>query len=129
MSVTDDVFGDPCLLVVKHLTAKLTCGAPNSTSTASSSQQQQPNAVSYPPFTYNVSVPAGSSGSVVMPTFGSAAGGLVIAESGQAVWSGGAFVAGVAGVFSAKVETDATGSNVRFEIGSGDYSFSVQVTL
>ena len=43
-------------------------------------------------------------------------------ESGAPVWSDGAFVAGVDGVYAGSAQAD---GSVTLEIGSGNYSFTV----
>jgi hypothetical protein len=53
---------------------------------------------------------------------GTAAAGVVITESGQAVWKSGAYVAGVDGVTGAKVVAQA----IEIAHGSGTFDFSSQ---
>ena len=79
-------------------------------------------------FTYTVTVPSGSTASVVLPTFGvkSSDTGLTVKEGGVAVWAKGAFVgSSVDGVVSAAAGLDLSGPNVAVEIGSGTYTFTV----
>ena len=68
----------------------------------------------------DVTIPPGSAAEVVLPVgdaFGTAA-----TESGAPVWSDGAFVAGVDGVYAGSAQAD---GSVMLEIGSGTYSFTV----
>ena len=143
VDVDDTVFGDPCLDVQKVLSAQLTC-----------SPAKGEGALA---FTYRVTVPVGSTGSVILPTMGvdptkgaypyrvSLMGkerfesrrlahaqhgfgivGVTVTEGGSAVWQDGSFVAGGAvGVGAAEILTDATGQNIKFAVGSGDYDFAV----
>ena len=108
-TANDPTFKDPCPLVLKRFAAKVKCKANTPTHV----------------FDYDITVPVGSTGSVVLPTFGAATSSVQITESGSAVWAKGAFVAGVAGVTGAASEHDATGDNIRITVGSGDYHFAV----
>eukprot|EP00750_Incisomonas_marina_P020197 INCI3819.1.p1 GENE.INCI3819.1~~INCI3819.1.p1 ORF type:complete len:646 (+),score=85.21 INCI3819.1:1504-3441(+) len=113
VDVDDTVFGDPCLDVQKVLSAQLTC-----------SPAKGEGALA---FTYRVTVPVGSTGSVILPTMGvDPTKGVTVTEGGSAVWQDGSFVAGGAvGVGAAEILTDATGQNIKFAVGSGDYDFAV----
>lgn len=111
--VQDTAFGDPCFDVKKMLKAKLAC-KPSGASKVTR-------------FTYSIGVPTGSTGSVVLPTFGAAIADVDIAEAGTLVFTKGAFVSGVTGVQAAAAETDATGQNVRVAVTSGAYDFTVCV--
>ena len=80
-------------------------------------------------FTYTITVPLGSTASVVLPTFGAGTTdpSLTITEGGQQVWAGGKYVPGTAGagVVNATAGRDAGGAFVAVEVGSGSYSFKV----
>lgn len=67
--------------------------------------------------TLNVTIPGNSTASVWVPKVGLA--DVVIAEGSKPIWHAGKFVPGVPGVESA---SDA-GDWVKFEVGSGTYSF------
>ena len=109
--------GDPCPNEAKHLSVAVTCsGAPTRPSKAALQ------------LTYTVTIPPGSTASVVLPTFGAAAdaSSLFMTEGAAALWKGGTFVGGgVPGVVSAAAGEDAGGPHVRFEVGSGQYIFRV----
>lgn len=118
--VNNDAFGgDPCLDVVKTLAVKATCSTPSTP---------------YTVWTYNVTVPVGSTASVVVPVFGddaaSATSPLVVQEGGTPVWQEGKFVgvsAAPPGVTGAEVASASLGggSAVAIEVGSGSYAFTV----
>eukprot|EP00038_Savillea_parva_P019866 m.29376 g.29376 ORF g.29376 m.29376 type:complete len:1049 (+) comp4590_c0_seq1:93-3239(+) len=71
----------------------------------------------------DITVPPNAAAVVDVPTVGPATTASVL-EGGHAVWSGGKFVPGVAGVVSATVGTD--GRSIVFQVMSGTYSFIVQ---
>ena len=102
-----------CFSPGRTLAVKVTCGGGVPT---------PPPPVGKPVFKYSVVVPTGSTAKVVLPQFGAKAAS--IAEAAGTVWTGGAYVTGVAGVTSAS--TDALG-NVAISIGSGSYAFIVYV--
>ena len=108
--------GDPCFGTKKHLDVAIQC-----------SKAPKPTGPGPLQFTYTVTVPTGSSASVVLPTFGAKAAdaALAIQEGGVNVWAGGKFVAGVAGVVGAAAGADAAGPHIAIEIGDGDYVFTV----
>lgn len=55
--------------------------------------------------------------------------GVTVTEGGSVIWRNGTFIAGGAvGVVAAEVLTDATGPNIKFAVGSGDYDFAVATT-
>jgi alpha-L-rhamnosidase len=70
-------------------------------------------------FSYNVTVPVGSTASVRLPKFNTT--GVQVTEDSTAVWSNGKFVP-VPGVASGSED----GGAVQFEVGSGDYSFTMR---
>jgi hypothetical protein len=65
-------------------------------------------------------VPAGATATVAVPTMGASAPGVVVTEGGTPVWKNGEFVAGTAGVLSAKV----VGGAIEFAVASGAYKFA-----
>lgn len=76
-------------------------------------------------FFLNVTVPAGSTGEIHAPLFGRAAT-AEIRESGDLLWSKGAFVPGAAaGVLNGTLDTD--GAYAIFTTVSGAYSFTLYV--
>ena len=80
-------------------------------------------------FNYSVTVPLGSTASVVISTFGRSAAdsALQVTEGDHAtpIWTQGAYVPGVPGVTGAANQTDLGGEYVAVEVGSGDYNFQV----
>lgn len=117
VAATNGVFGgDPCINVVKHLSAQAAC-------------KRQPTPGSVEVFAYDVTVPAGSTASVILPTMGGdvTAKGVAVTEGGAAIWQNGAFVSGVPGVAGAGPADPSMGGKAALavEIGSGDYSFVV----
>jgi hypothetical protein len=105
---TVDYFGgvDPCPMVLKHLAVAL---------------EGECSGVS---FTYSITIPTGSTATVVVPTMGVAPGGVIMEEGGVVVWSKGAFAPGVPGVPAAAPGGD--GASVVFSgVGSGSYVFTV----
>ena len=67
--------------------------------------------------TLDVTIPTGSQAEVNVPTMGLK--NVVVAESGNTVFSDGAYVSGAAGISRATLEPN----YVAFDIGSGTYSF------
>lgn len=100
---------DPCFNVTKKLAVQVSC-----------SQAPGPVPAGTPAFAYAVSIPTGSTASVVLPQFGSKT--AEISEVSGAVWKNGAYTPGVAGVTGAS--TDAKG-NVVIAVGAGSYTFTV----
>ena len=96
---------DPCYGTPKQLAGKVTCAAAPSAGGAS--------------LALKVSVPPGSDSRLVVPLLGSDASKVVITENGTAVFTGGAYKAGAAGVTGAVVGTD----SISIMHGSGDYVF------
>ena len=70
-------------------------------------------------FRYQVSIPANTTGTVVIPVFGSR--DAVLTESGARIWERGRFPGGVAGVTEVKEES----GRLRIAIESGDYNFEI----
>jgi alpha-L-rhamnosidase len=68
-------------------------------------------------YSYEVSIPANTSATVVLPA-GSQA---LLTESGEVVWQDGAFVSGVPGVWN----VTADGQGLRLSLESGNYRFHV----
>jgi hypothetical protein len=68
--------------------------------------------------TFTVSIPVNSLARVYVPVIGTHP---VIRESDKVVWQEGAYVPGAAGISSAAVD----GAYVRFDIGSGTYTFTL----
>lgn len=97
---------DPCYDVVKRLSVALTgsrCAAPL--------------------YTLSVTVPAGGSATVRVPTRGAGPARATVTEGGTPVWAGGAFRPGaVPGVTSGAAAPD--GSGVVLTVGSGTYAFA-----
>ena len=100
--------GDPCVNTVKILAVNMTgnCGAP----------------VGPRKYLLATVVPVGASAQVIVPIFQSPTSATIL-ESGNAVWQGGAFVPGVAGVSAGVAGNDT--SSVVFSVVSGSYSFAV----
>lgn len=98
---SDDLFGDPCLDVKKVLALKAVCTKAKL-------------------FTYDVSIPVGTTAQVIIPKMGSAS--PVFMEGSNTIYSEGKFVPGTTGVIGA---TD-SGAAVSFATLSGDYVFSVE---
>ena len=67
----------------------------------------------------DVTIPANTAATVSLP--GSGTGPFTIQESGTTVWSGGAYISGVAGLSGASLN----GSRVEVQVGSGTYRFRV----
>ena len=107
--------GDPCFDTLKKLAVSAECSG---------------STESVLKFSYDVSVPVGSTATVVLPTFGSSPTDAAVAidESGQPVWEKGAFQPGSAptGVTGASAGKDSAGGpTVEIEIGSGNYNFQL----
>jgi hypothetical protein len=66
----------------------------------------------------NASLPANVAGTISVPVAGLA--NAVVTEGGVAVWRGGAFVPGPAGLYGAALD----GAYVTFAVGSGQYAFA-----
>jgi len=117
ITVSSQTFGgDPCFGTKKFLDVEIKCSG-GTGPTAAALQ-----------FTYTVTVPSGSTASVVLPTFGAKSSDtlLTVNEGGVAVWAKGAFVgSSVDGVVSAAAGSDLSGPNVAVEVGSGTYTFTV----
>lgn len=99
ISVSDDVFGDPCYDVVKHFNARLA---------GSCEQVVIQQAVTFP---------ANTAGAIVVAVGNAST--ATISESGTTVWVAGAYVPGVAGITGARAVT----SGVEFSVGSGEFLF------
>jgi hypothetical protein len=117
-STGNSAFGpDPCFGTRKKLAVQVTCKVP--------SGPTPPTKV----FTYNVTIPVGSTASVRLPGFGAngATSGVTITEGAVAVFSKGKFISGVTGVTGAvwNLATQA----VDLVVGSGTYSFGVVVSV
>jgi alpha-L-rhamnosidase len=67
----------------------------------------------------NVTIPANCCARVSVPKMGLA--DVTITEGGQAVWVDGAFVGGVSGIVGGSERA----GDVTFEVGSGDYAFTM----
>ena len=102
---SDQLFTDPCFNVSKHLAVQVECSGGTSAT---------------PVFTYAVTVPVGSTATVVLSAFGGGAKSEVT-ESGTAVWSKGAYVPGAAGITGATCD----GKSIGVSVGSGRYVFTV----
>lgn len=70
-------------------------------------------------FRYQVSIPANTTGTVVIPVFGSR--DAILTESGTRIWERGRFSGGVAGVTEVKEES----GRLRIAVESGDYHFEI----
>ena len=114
VDATNHNFGGTCFNPGRTLAVKVTCGGGVPT---------PPPPVGKPVFKYSVVVPTGSTAKVVLPQFGAKAAS--IAEARGTVWTGGAYVTGVAGVTGASADDRA--GNVAISIGSGSYAFTVFV--
>ena len=117
-TVGEPVLGqDPCPDTKKHLSGSVTCA------------QGPGSKVPKLQFTYTVTIPAGSTASVVLSTFGATASDatLTIQEGGANVWADGKFVASpaIAGITGAAAGSDLAGENIAVEVGSGTYVFTV----
>ncbi len=71
-------------------------------------------------YIHEVTVPANSSATIVLPLSGS--GNVVVSEAGENIWENNTFVEGVTGVRKAKAE----GNRLFVETGSGNYKFRVE---
>jgi uncharacterized protein GlcG (DUF336 family) len=69
-----------------------------------------------------VIIPIGSQADVLIPLLGQVVTELTVAEGGVAIWSGGQFVPGVAGVRSGGVDE---AGGLRFSVGQGSYAFEL----
>ena len=111
--------GDPCLDTAKHFSGSVTCSPRPGPGPTHATLQ----------FTYTVTVPAGSTASVVLSTFGAKASDatLTIQEGGVSVWADGKFVASpaIAGISGATAGSDLAGEHIAVEVGSGTYIFTV----
>jgi alpha-L-rhamnosidase len=109
-ATTEFFGGDPCFDTVKRLAVS-----------ASGCAQQPPG----PPknkkvvFTYDVTVPVGSTASVYLPKMGSS--DVLIMEKEGTVFANDKYVTGVSGVVGA----EASGHEISVSVGSGAYAFEV----
>ena len=118
VTASSRLFGDPCLDHVKSLAVVATGCKGVTTSSARPAPGPKGTAAL---FTYNVTVPVGATAEVHLPAMGLA--NVHIAESGSALWSNGALVAGVDGVLAASA--NAAAGTVVVDVGSGSYGFAV----
>lgn len=72
-------------------------------------------------YSLQTTIPVGATASVVFPV-GADLSTATITESGVTVWAAGAFVPGVAGVYSAVASGN--GEAVVLQVGSGTYTFA-----
>jgi alpha-L-rhamnosidase len=70
-------------------------------------------------FSYHVSIPANTTGTVVIPVFRE---NSVLSEGGITIWENGAFMDGVPGITTVKRESD----RIMLTIESGEYKFELK---
>lgn len=70
-------------------------------------------------FRYHVSIPANTTGTVVIPVFSFR--NRILTESDTKIWANGRFMAGVSGIKEVKEESD----QVRIRVESGEYDFKM----
>jgi len=70
-------------------------------------------------FRYSVSIPANTTGTVVIPCFGNS--GFALTEGGVGIWENGSYKKGVEGIAAVKNEP----GNIIISISSGDYEFEL----
>jgi alpha-L-rhamnosidase len=70
-------------------------------------------------FTHNVSVPANSTATVVLPTFDFK--DVTVLEGGTKIWESGSFIEGVSGIINVNADTE----QIKIDIESGNYAFKV----
>lgn len=101
---SDQVYGDPCYDVVKHLDVQVVCASAA--------------------FTIEATVPVNARATVVLPLGGGSASSVTVTEGAgnTVVFTGGAYVPGTPGVTSAYPL--ASGTAVGVDVGSGSYVFS-----
>jgi len=100
--------GDPCFGTKKNLAASVSCKGEFSGFS----------------FSYNVTVPVGSKGSVTLPTMGMSQSDVVVRESSVTVWKSGKYMPGVSGISGASGGPD----GIRIEVGSGSFVFTATGT-
>ena len=112
---------DPCFKVPKRLGVAVACVGKSTSAGAAS--PAAPRA-----FEWNVTLPTGSAGHVVVPLLGADASAVTITVDGtHVVWKNGAFVegSGAEGVRSGKVERD----GVALSCGGGRYAINMLETV
>jgi len=77
--------------------------------------------------TLDVTIPAGSTGSVYLPTLGTATTNLLITESGTTIWQNGAPTGSAVGVAFDHVEGTGSQTYMVWTVGSGSYQFAWNV--
>lgn len=75
----------------------------------------------------NVTVPAGSTGSIYLPILGAVTTNLVIRESGTIIWQNSAPAGNATGVAFSRIQTSNAQTFVVWNIGSGAYQFAWNV--
>ena len=71
-----------------------------------------------------MTVPVNTTAKVYLPTFGTAAAGVTVTESGTAIFKNGAAPGSVSGVTFDHVEGVSPQAFVVFAVGSGTYQFA-----
>jgi hypothetical protein len=79
--------------------------------------------------TLNVTIPVGSTGSIYLPTLGTAATNLLIKESGTTIWQNGAVSGSSPGVAFDQVQSINSQTYVVWTVGSGSYQFAWKLFL
>ncbi|MBC8095764.1 MAG: family 78 glycoside hydrolase catalytic domain, partial [Akkermansiaceae bacterium] len=77
--------------------------------------------------TLNLTIPAGSTGLVCLPTLGTASTNLVIQENGTTLWQNGGVTGSVPGVTFDRMEGTGAQSSIVWTVGSGSYQFTWNV--
>jgi hypothetical protein len=77
--------------------------------------------------TLDVTIPVGSTGSVCLPTLGTATTNLLITESGTTIWQNGAATGSAVGVAFDHVQGTGSQAYMVWTVGSGSYQFAWNV--